>query len=659
MQPNTQSSSGALSTRATTSLGGTSAGTLKAKAQHIDEVYSSPIAQLTVTITGKSSQVFPISRAKTIIGRLGTACDIILDDGIVSSRHLAVYIYANRMVFAEDLGSTNGSFLLTDPPLALDPLTRLQWSDGSRASQFSIGLGGTGKVALSISTVQFPTPSEAQAANVPPTLLEGVDDDDDALPPPALINFERRKSNLSDTEDRSSSAAPVAATATVLAASPPPQVPAQVIDVDATLDYKNILLNSPTVSNASPAQQLSNHSSGSLIGFCASPAMPAPAPQLAVQPTSTASSLGIDTKLSPTPPAGIPNTLASTASVHTNLDDDDDESPPPPTSAIRRRIASQNEGVDAGSPHSDATTATVQATLDVGALSPAKRALVYDETQDETTIAAPAPVQGASVGNEEAVKKRQRDTEDDEALSAIPPPPAVARRTAREISVEQQPGDDASAVKKRQREAEEAEDGAPIVDRIESSPTQASLVSSSEAPKKRGGARQEVPLPVTMVEGGAIVLPLSPQASVAEVPVAAAPTPAVRAPPVEPSPPPAAASPPKRRAPPVSSEPAAQTVAVVVPPPPPPPVAAKWQFKVDLRKGANRDEAWEDYPAADSGTIEAAFLLYDAATTGTKKKPKKTLIEVKLNSTYGVHFEDMVQFRFDDRSRQRPIRRKL
>ncbi|CUG86725.1 Hypothetical protein, putative, partial [Bodo saltans] len=404
--------------------------------------------------------------------------------------------------------------------------------------------------------------------------------------------------------------------------------------------------------------------SGSLIGFCASPAMPAPpAPQLAdIQPTSTASSIGIDTKLSPTPPAGLPNTLASTASVHTNLDDDDDESPPPPTSAIRRRIASQNDGVDGGSSPSDATTATVQATLDVGALSPAKRALVYDETQDETTIAAPTPVvQGASVGNdEEAVKKRQRDTEDDEALSAIPPPPVVARRTARETSVEQQLVDDASVVKKRQREAEEAEDGAPIVDRIESSPTQASLVSSSEAPKKRGGARPEVPLPVTMVEGGAIVLPLSPQASVAEVAVAVAPTP-VRTPAVEQSPPPAAASPPKRRAPPASSEPAAQTADVVVvpPPPPPPPVAAKWQFKVDLRKGANRDEAWEDYPAADSGTIEAAFLLYDAATTGTKKKPKKTLIEVKLNGTYGVHFEDMVQFRFDDRSRQRPIRRKL
>jgi hypothetical protein len=211
--------------------------------------------------------------------------------------------------------------------------------------------------------------------------------------------------------------------------------------------------------------------------------------------------------------------------------------------------------------------------------------------------------------------------------------------------VEQPSSEDAAVTKKRQREEEVEESD---VFRMDSSPTQASLVSDSAS--KIGGRGRHMAAPLPIVEGGVTVLPLSTQS----LPLAVAAAPPITASASSAS----AASPAKRRASPAEAPLATFEPAVAFVAPVPPVAAAKWQFKVDLRKGASRDEAWEDYPAADCGTIEAAFLLYDAAVTGTKKKPKKTVVELKLNSTYGIHFEDMVQFRFDDRSRQRPIRRK-
>ena len=112
---------------------------------------------------------------------------------------------------------------------------------------------------------------------------------------------------------------------------------------------------------------------------------------------------------------------------------------------------------------------------------------------------------------------------------------------------------------------------------------------------------------------------------------------------------------------PVSATPAPVTSLPRAVPVTPPPVASVqsatgtvvWQFKIDLRKVDTKEDAWEDYSAADNAIIEAAHAALKAA-----KKPRKTQQEVKLtNATYGIHFGDMVQFRFDDRSRQRPVRR--
>jgi hypothetical protein len=600
------------SSRATTMMGG-SGGTPNTKPKAaIEQIYSSPIAVLTIRTFGANgtlmtSRDVPISRTKTILGRLHEACDVALDDAIVSSRHLALFVFANRLVFLEDLGSTNGSHLLSDPPLPLDAHTRLQWSDGTKPTQFAVGLGGSGKVQLSLSAVEFPIPVPVK---VPPTL---VDDDDDV--PPALVNFERRKSQQDIEEEPSPEAVKVASPVAGVDDMPPP-LPQPSVDIDATLDYEVILAGDSSGSppNVAPIV-VGEAKSRSLAGFCVSP------PQHEAQVTDTTSSAESNslftTKssstgdciavLSATPPPALPNTLASTKSQHCDDDDDYDESPPPPSSAIRRCAAPlrSHESISAAERGPSAGT-TVQATLDVGGLSPAKRVLAYEE--ERSAPPAPVPRRSARAASEEA--------------------PSAAAESS-------------SSVKKRQREPEE--DGELMV----SSATQASLASSvsSAVITRRGDSHHSTDAPViiapTAVEGGPIALPLAP--AVADpVPVA---------------------SPPTHRAASVN------VTAVALPPTPPssapeavlaplPVATARWQFKVDLRKANSRDEAWEDYPAADSAGIETAFAAYEAAITASKKRPKKTLIEAKLSTTYGVHFEDMVQFRYDDRSRQRPIRRK-
>ena len=94
-------------------------------------------------------------------------------------------------------------------------------------------------------------------------------------------------------------------------------------------------------------------------------------------------------------------------------------------------------------------------------------------------------------------------------------------------------------------------------------------------------------------------------------------------------------------------------------PPPPPAVVPttathKWQFKVDLRKSNKNDKAWQDYPDQDSEKIEAFFTPFNSAPT---KKEKAKYERANLNPTYGIDFDDLLQYRLDDETRQRPIRR--
>lgn len=83
--------------------------------------------------------------------------------------------------------------------------------------------------------------------------------------------------------------------------------------------------------------------------------------------------------------------------------------------------------------------------------------------------------------------------------------------------------------------------------------------------------------------------------------------------------------------------------------------AAVWQFKTDLRKSNKNDLAWTSYSDADSAIIEAAFVIYDGTTGNAAKKKVQT---APLNGTYSVNFRDMIQYRNDDETRQRPIRKK-
>jgi pSer/pThr/pTyr-binding forkhead associated (FHA) protein len=54
-------------------------------------------------------QVFPIEKARIIIGRRG--CDVNLDDPEISRQHVSIEIHATSATL-RDLGSTNGTYIL-------------------------------------------------------------------------------------------------------------------------------------------------------------------------------------------------------------------------------------------------------------------------------------------------------------------------------------------------------------------------------------------------------------------------------------------------------------------------------------------------------------------------------------------------------------------
>lgn len=74
---------------------------------------------------------FELSKPETTIGRR-TSCDIVIDDSAVSGQHARVVLQANPYfseyleVYVEDLGSTNGTFVLDLP---VKERTRLHHGD--------------------------------------------------------------------------------------------------------------------------------------------------------------------------------------------------------------------------------------------------------------------------------------------------------------------------------------------------------------------------------------------------------------------------------------------------------------------------------------------------------------------------------------------------
>lgn len=69
-----------------------------------------PPAAWLIVKTGGSMPPFPLQRGRTNIGRDGTRCQIVLDDGTVSGEHAAI-IFENGKFVAYDLASTNGTFV--------------------------------------------------------------------------------------------------------------------------------------------------------------------------------------------------------------------------------------------------------------------------------------------------------------------------------------------------------------------------------------------------------------------------------------------------------------------------------------------------------------------------------------------------------------------
>lgn len=66
-----------------------------------------------------------------------------------------------------------------------------------------------------------------------------------------------------------------------------------------------------------------------------------------------------------------------------------------------------------------------------------------------------------------------------------------------------------------------------------------------------------------------------------------------------------------------------------------------WYYKSDLRfKG---DEGWTLYSFEESEKIEKAYKAKDSV--------------VKLNNTYKINLDKKIQYRIDDESRQRDIKR--
>jgi hypothetical protein len=73
---------------------------------------------------------------------------------------------------------------------------------------------------------------------------------------------------------------------------------------------------------------------------------------------------------------------------------------------------------------------------------------------------------------------------------------------------------------------------------------------------------------------------------------------------------------------------------------------------LDLDAEDEDDAAWADYPAAAVAAMEAAYATYR-----TIKRPTKKQRKTNVDAVYAVDFHHLVQFRLDDPSRQRAIRR--
>lgn len=73
--------------------------------------FSGGIAYLTVTEGPLTGTTLPLREQGTLIGR-NPECALVLDDDYASGRHAKIYREGDQW-FVEDLGSTNGSFLVS------------------------------------------------------------------------------------------------------------------------------------------------------------------------------------------------------------------------------------------------------------------------------------------------------------------------------------------------------------------------------------------------------------------------------------------------------------------------------------------------------------------------------------------------------------------
>ena len=81
-----------------------------------------------------------------VIGRDPLSCSVVIDEPIVSKQHIQLHFCADKIVFAEDLGSANGTFLVVEGcRVKLDPLKHYQLLYDQH-----LELGAEGKMSLRV-----------------------------------------------------------------------------------------------------------------------------------------------------------------------------------------------------------------------------------------------------------------------------------------------------------------------------------------------------------------------------------------------------------------------------------------------------------------------------------------------------------------------------
>jgi hypothetical protein len=560
--------------------------------------YRGPVGKLELHGVRDEPLVHFIRKSTTKVGSAPT-CDFIVPSPQVSKEHFAFHIRPNGLAFIEDLGSRNGTFIYVDGERTqIEPKVRFAIRSDQR-----FDIGSLGKIlvfprdlkrpeSLSISDDDegAPVPS-ARGDKLAQAMGTHDELEDDESPPPPAARSEKLLAAVGMSHGSASPLSP--------GVPPAPRNKALVITDDTSPAALAKKASSLASFVATPrAAQADNDAT---LDYSPGTAFVTPHAKVEGSAESSAASPPKAADIAPT--LMLPMDVTPAAAEAYPVVPEDDAVP----SGKRGRPAAPvvNSDSDDDAPAPAAAPPAQRHRTETPSVPPMAAASLRSPAPD-AVAQAPAPRLGP-----------HQAADDDVAVAAV-------------NSTRMGPHGSASS-------AAEAPSSPPAATRMGPHVTP----PSPPAPPKT----RDVPPPATI-------------AAAAEDSGSPAPPPAPPAPPAAPAPPkgrklastgPASATPatPGTRAAPAAPVTLASPVAAPVAPP-----SARWQFKVDLRKKADNNSAWQDYTAAESAKIEALFSHYTAAKSKTK-----AVKEPKLNDEYHVDFVELIQYRGDDANRQRPIRR--